>query len=126
MPLPVLAIFAKRQTFAHGMVVFMSLKSSLAPNWLAQQVLNFAKSHADDPHVPEAVHLVVTAGHLGCTDEATAAFSKSAFQLLHKNYPASDWAKKTPYWSLVFAVSLPMRVLGMGAHEANPHFSNKK
>lgn len=69
-----------------------------APNWLAEQVFRFAKSHPDHPRVPEALHVVVTAGHLGCNDDATAGFSKSAFELLHKDYPSSEWAKKTPYW----------------------------
>ena len=34
----------------------------------------------------------------GCADERTSALSKQAFQLLHKRYPNSTWAKKTQYY----------------------------
>ena len=69
-----------------------------APNYLEPTVLAWAKAHKDDPRVPEALHLAVTAGHLSCSTEATAEYSKQAFNLLHKNYPNSEWAKKTKYW----------------------------
>jgi hypothetical protein len=48
--------------------------------------------------VPEALHIAVTSTRYGCTDKDTGRWSKAAFQLLHKRYPKSEWAKKTPYW----------------------------
>lgn len=68
------------------------------PNFLAAQVIQWAGAHLDDPRVPEALHLSVRATRYGCTDNATTRYSKEAFQLLHKNFPRSEWAKKTPYY----------------------------
>jgi len=69
-----------------------------APNWLAKQVLDFAKSNPNDPRVPEALHFVVRATHLGCNDANSPRYSKSSFLLLHKRYPHNPWTEKTPYW----------------------------
>lgn len=69
-----------------------------APNYLAQQVVEWAKTHPQDPRVPEALHLVVRSTRYGCVDKTTTMFSKAAFQLLYRRYPRSIWAKKTPHW----------------------------
>ena len=69
-----------------------------APDYLEPTVLAWAKAHPDDPRVPEALHLAVTAGHLSCSTGRTAEYSKQAFTMLHKSYPNSEWAKKTKYW----------------------------
>jgi hypothetical protein len=69
-----------------------------APDWLAAQTLAFAQAHPQDPRVPEALHLVVRATRYGCTDFETGDFSHRAFDLLHRRYPATEWARKTPYW----------------------------
>ena len=69
-----------------------------APNYISQQVIQWANSHADDPRVPEALHLAVKTTRYGCTDKDSARWSKAAFDLLHRKYPNSPWAKKTPYW----------------------------
>jgi hypothetical protein len=69
-----------------------------APDWLAAQTLAFAQAHPQDPRVPEALYLVVRATRYGCTGNLTGDFSHRAFDLLHRRYPASDWAAKTPYW----------------------------
>jgi len=66
--------------------------------WLAKEPLAFAKAHPDDPRVPEALHLVVRAWRYGCDSKSEVNYSKVAFQLLHKQYPESEWTKKTPYW----------------------------
>ncbi len=69
-----------------------------APDWLSAQTVAFAQAHPQDPRVPEALYLVVRASRYGCTDDKTGDFSKRAFDLLHRSYPNSEWAKKTPYW----------------------------
>ena len=75
------------------------LKSvATGPNWLGAQTLAFAQAHPQDPRVPEALYLVVRATRYGCTDKETGDFSHRAFDLLHRRYPNSEWAKKTPYW----------------------------
>jgi hypothetical protein len=74
------------------------LESQPAANWLGKQTLDWANSHPEDPRIPEALHLVVRAHRYGCNDASPENYSKSAFTLLHKRYPDSDWTKRTPYW----------------------------
>jgi hypothetical protein len=69
-----------------------------APNYLCQQVIQWATRNPNDPRVPEALHLAVNTTRHGCTDKETGRWSKAAFDLLHRKYPNSEWAKKTPYW----------------------------
>jgi hypothetical protein len=69
-----------------------------APNYLCREVIAWATKSPSDPRVPEALHLAVRTTRYGCTDKETARWSKAAFDLLHRRYPASPWAKKTPYW----------------------------
>ncbi|HWZ97679.1 MAG TPA: hypothetical protein VN025_07960 [Candidatus Dormibacteraeota bacterium] len=78
---------------------FQSLaKLPPAPDWLGKETLAYASGHAEDPRVPEALHLVVRATRLGCTDEGTGKVSKAAWDLLHNRYADNTWAKQTPYW----------------------------
>lgn len=73
-------------------------KLELAPNYLSAIVIKWAEGHLNDPNVPEALHLAVKSTRYGITDEKTSSFSKKAFQILHKQYPKSEWATKTKYW----------------------------
>jgi hypothetical protein len=73
-------------------------KFGASPNYIAQQVIQWANAHADDSRVPEALHLAVKTTRYGCTDKDSPRWSKAAFDLLHRKYPNSSWAKKTPYW----------------------------
>ena len=66
--------------------------------YFAPVVLDWAKTHPDDPRVPEALHYFVRATRYGCVDKSIGPYSRQAFDLLHKKYPASEWTKKTPYW----------------------------
>lgn len=69
-----------------------------APDWLGKQTLAWAKTHPNDPRIPEALHLLVLVTRYGCADAFTADYSKQAFLLLHKRYPKSPWTRKTRYW----------------------------
>jgi hypothetical protein len=69
-----------------------------APNYLSAQAVAYATKKPDDPRAPEALHLAVRSTRYGCKDDQTTKFSRQAFQLLHKRYPASEWAKKTKYY----------------------------
>jgi hypothetical protein len=69
-----------------------------APNYISQQVIEFANRRPADARAPEALHLAVRTTRYGCTDKETVRWSKAAFDVLHKKYPNSPWAKKTPYW----------------------------
>jgi len=68
-----------------------------APDYLCRETLAWARTHPDDPRIPEALHLAVrTTRHTN--GEHTTAFPKQAFALLHTRYPKSKWAAMTPYW----------------------------
>ncbi|HEX6044976.1 MAG TPA: hypothetical protein VFZ22_10845 [Pyrinomonadaceae bacterium] len=69
-----------------------------APNYLAQQTIQWGTKNPADTRVPEALHLAVTSTRFGCTDQDTGRWSKAAFDLLHRKYPNTSWAKKTKYW----------------------------
>jgi hypothetical protein len=67
-----------------------------APEYLAGETVEWVKSHHADPRAAEALHLSVRAVRYGCAAKKGA--SKEAFQLLHRKYPNSEWARKTKYW----------------------------
>jgi len=69
-----------------------------APNYIAEQAIKWANANPTDPRIPEALHLAVTTTRFGCTDKNTGRWSKAAFDLLHRKYPNTSWARKTKYW----------------------------
>ena len=74
------------------------LQLDTAPNYFGQVVLSWARNHPGDPRAPEALHLVVKATRFGCVNQASGKYSQACFQLLHRKYPESAWAKLTKYW----------------------------
>lgn len=69
-----------------------------ATDFLGGIVLPYAKSHTDDPRVPEALYWLVRAGHYGCADVNSWKTTRAAFQALQLRYPKTRWAKQTPVW----------------------------
>ena len=69
-----------------------------APNYFGRVVLAWAKSHPDDPRVPEALHFVVRSSRYGCNNRETRRYSRESFELLHRRYAKTEWAEKTPLW----------------------------
>ena len=67
-------------------------------NFFVRAAIAWAKSHPRDPRSPEALHLGVRWTRYGCGDSDTGTASRAAFALLHKQYPNSEWARKTKYW----------------------------
>jgi len=72
------------------------------PVWLGRRAIAYVKTHPDDKDAAEALALTVRATHLGFSDypknSDRSAVSKQAFQMLHRMYPKSLWAAKTPYY----------------------------
>ena len=60
-------------------------------------VLRYARSNLDDSRVPRALHRVVFASRYACMG-GPRDISREAHNLLHKHFPDSEWAEKTPYW----------------------------
>jgi hypothetical protein len=87
---------AEQREAAQEREAFLDLDTAL--NELTERVIKRVKSSPEDQRLPEALHLVIVYARNGCSDEDTRTLSKEAFQLLHKKYPRSNWAKKTKYW----------------------------
>jgi len=70
--------------------------------WLGRRTVAYAKAHPEERRAAEALARVVYATHYGCykTDEEQQrkVVSKDAFELLHRQYPKSEWAMKTKYY----------------------------
>lgn len=66
--------------------------------YLGQNAISWAKSHPQDPRVPEALALTVKASKFADRNEATSKISKDAFTLLHSKYPKNPWTAKTKYY----------------------------
>ena len=75
------------------------LRAIVAPNYLAGLVTRYAGENPPEARVAEALHLAVNATRYAAfKDEATSRYSRAAFTILHKQYPRSPWAARTPYW----------------------------
>ncbi len=68
------------------------------PNYLCKTAIAWAEKNPADPRAPEALHLAVRSTRYGCTDDQTGRWSKAAYDLLHRRYPNTTWAKNTKYW----------------------------
>jgi hypothetical protein len=70
--------------------------------WLGQRAIAYVKTHPADKDGAEALALTVRATHFSCSGEAKdpvqQAVSKTAFELLHRLYPNTEWARKTKYY----------------------------
>jgi hypothetical protein len=68
-------------------------------NYLCGETLSWAKTHANDVRVPQALYLCVEATHFGPKDgEQGSRYSHEAFDVLHRTYPRSEWTARTKYW----------------------------
>jgi hypothetical protein len=70
----------------------------IGPNELCLRAVDWAKRNPADPRAPEVLALAVKATRFGCRDKQTRLRSKLAFDMLHKQYPNSAWAKQTKYY----------------------------
>ena len=85
--------------FARAMDV-KSLKTFELPTaaaFFGPYVTRYAEKNLDDPRVPKTLHRVVFATRHAC-ESGPGPVSQRAYAILHKRFPDSEWAKKTPYW----------------------------
>lgn len=68
-----------------------------ATNQLARIVLAYAKTHPDDPRIPENLHRLIQATRGGCVNAETSGLSKKMFRLLHDRYKNNPWTRRTKY-----------------------------
>lgn len=70
-----------------------------ARHWFGKALVEFAKGHPKDKRVPQVLHEFVGITRLAlCPDSELSSLSKQAFKILHRNYPKTEWAMKTPYY----------------------------
>lgn len=68
-----------------------------ATEFFAPAVMARAQANPDDSSLPHTLHRLVFATRHAC-DSGPGEVSRAAFELLHRRYPDSEWAEKTPYW----------------------------
>ena len=69
-----------------------------APNFLCSESIAWARSGSGDDRAPEALSKCVMAVKLGDSNCESTKIGKAAFDLLHRKYPDSAWAKRTKFW----------------------------
>ena len=94
------AVISKAERDSAGEEIEELQKTDSAQALLSRIILGWAKSHPQDPLVPEALHRLVVVVRYGCArlDPENGTISKAAFNILHTRYPKSEWTAKTPYW----------------------------
>lgn len=81
------------------------LKLPLRTEFVGPTLLTWARQKPADDEAPKALHFLVASTRMECPygngkegkEQLRAQISRDAFQLLHKNYPTSKWAKATKY-----------------------------
>jgi hypothetical protein len=82
------------------------LKLPLRTEFIAPTLLAWAKQKPNDEEAPKALHFLVASTRMECPygtdkeekDQLRSQYSKEAFNLLHKLYPNSKWARQTKYF----------------------------
>jgi hypothetical protein len=69
-----------------------------ATGFIGRHVMQRAAAVPADPDLAWLLYVVVQSTRGGCTDPDSHALSKQAFTLLHRRFPDSEWARKTPYF----------------------------
>ena len=81
-------------------------KVECGPKMLSEQAIAWAHSSnfitrwlGFDEYLPETLHLAVRSTRYGCRrDGPHGAYSREAYNILHRQFADSEWAAKTPYW----------------------------
>lgn len=66
--------------------------------WILRAFLDLANAQPQDPRVAEGLSLAVKGTRHSCGDRETDALAEKAFNVLHKRYAKTAWAKETKYW----------------------------
>ncbi|WP_143133334.1 hypothetical protein [Pseudoduganella namucuonensis] len=82
------------------------MRLPLRTEFIAPALLAWAKQKPSDEEAPKALHFLVASTRMECPygsgkaekEQPRAQYSREAFNLLHKHYPNSKWAKQTKYY----------------------------
>jgi hypothetical protein len=78
----------------------------LRSEYLAPALLEWAGKKQADEEAPKGLHFLIASTRMECPygtakpekEQLRARYSRQAFDMLHKLYPSSDWAKATKYF----------------------------
>ena len=74
-------------------------RKTAATTSFGPDVIRYSRENTDDPRVPRTLHRLVFATRYACDSySAPGRISQAAYALLHKHFPDSEWAAKTPFW----------------------------
>ncbi|CAN7154923.1 hypothetical protein LJR289_000118 [Pseudoduganella sp. LjRoot289] len=93
------------QLAAAGKEQQVFLKLPLRTEFIAPTLLAWAKQKPADEEAAKALHFLIASTRMECPygtdkeekDQLRAQYSREAFNLLHKHYPNSKWARQTKY-----------------------------
>jgi hypothetical protein len=66
--------------------------------FLGEPVLTWARSHPEDPDLPELLYKVVRLPKWSGASDVGSKYSHQAYVVLHSKYPRSQWAAKATCW----------------------------
>jgi hypothetical protein len=69
-----------------------------ASDYFARQTLKWVKDHPDDARNADLLGFTMRVVRNACRSDATAELNHQLFDLLHRQYPKSDWAQKYATW----------------------------
>jgi hypothetical protein len=69
-----------------------------ATTYLATAALDWARERPTDPEAAEALSRIVRGWRYACRDSGDTELSRRSFEVLHRQFPNSEWAKRTPFW----------------------------
>jgi hypothetical protein len=77
--------------------------------FLCSEALKRADLSPADERVPEALSRCIGAVHFSPSSASCDALAESAFNLLHRRYPKSEWTRKNQFWYRGGGSPLPQR-----------------
>ena len=95
-PAPAFISVDERQRAAAERDAFRSAGD--ARSFLAREAITWARATPADPRAAEALARVVDGWRHACGSEDGSSITREAFTVLHRQYPNSEWAKRTRYW----------------------------
>jgi hypothetical protein len=95
-PVPEFLTAAERSNLQREMESLAALGT--APNYLLRESVRWARSARSDVNAAEALARAIQATRWACGDDETATHARTAFRVLHAQFPGTEWARRTRYW----------------------------
>jgi len=67
---------------------------TVASDYFAKEALAWVKKHPDDPHDADVLGFAMRVVRNGCRSDATDELNHQLFDILHRLFPKSEWAKR--------------------------------